>query len=158
MKFRVAQIVMSVTLLMLVLTNTKLNVRPTPPTAVTTTAITLPDGNQVNAELNTPPQDTQGWIGANLTDLTPTIKTNLNYSDAYGVYVHDTYVDSPAQVAGLLPGDIITQVNNVDAVEVLPTLMLIASLHPGNVYPFTVFRHGKYLDYSITITHKQHFS
>lgn len=122
---------------------------------IATRTITLPDGNSIQAQV-TNDQPNVGWIGTRLTDLTPAIKQHLNYSDPYGVYVQDTFRNSPAQTAGLLPGDIITQINNAEAQEVLPTLNLISSLKPGTTYPITVYRDGKYLVYSVTVIDKQH--
>jgi serine protease DegQ len=96
-----------------------------------------------------------GWIGAQLTDLTQNIKKHLKYPDSYGVYVQDTIRNSPAQTAGILPGDIISKINDADAQEVLPTIKLISNLDPGKPYPFIIFRDGKFSEYQITISAKQ---
>lgn len=114
----------------------------------------LPDGSSVEAELNLAEQNMQGWLGAQLTDLTPTIRKHLNFQDSYGVYVQDTLRDGPAQVSGILPGDIITQVNNIEVQDVLPTINLIATLNPGENYPITIFRQGKYIKYDVRILSK----
>lgn len=121
-----------------------------------TQVITLPDGHHILAAVDVP-EDAHGWIGATLTDLTHTIRDNLHYAEQYGVYIQDTYVDSPAQVAGILPGDILIKINNTDAQDVLPAINLIAALHPGNAYPFTIYRQGKYLDYSVTVSRKENY-
>jgi S1-C subfamily serine protease len=96
-----------------------------------------------------------GWIGAQLTDLTQNIKQHLKYPDPYGVYVQDTIRNSPSQTAGILPGDIISKINNADAQDVLPAIKLISDLNPGKVYPFIIFRDGKFTEYQITISAKQ---
>lgn len=96
-----------------------------------------------------------GWIGAQLTDLTQNIKQHLKYPDPYGVYVQDTIRNSPSQTAGILPGDIISKINNTDAQDVLPAIKLISNLNPGKVYPFIIFRDGKFSEYQITISAKQ---
>ncbi len=124
--------------------------------SLATQLITLPDGHHILATVNVP-TETHGWIGATLTDLTNTIRDNLHYAEQFGVYIQDTYVDSPAQIAGILPGDILISINNIHAQDVLPTINLIATLHPGHAYPFTIFRQGKYLDYSVTVTKKADF-
>lgn len=126
---------------------------------VATQVIVLPDGHHVLAEADFDIEHNaiQGWIGAKLTDLTTTIRSNLHFMEQAGVYIQDTYLDSPAQIAGILPGDILIKINNVDANDVLPTINLIASLEPGHAYPFTVFRQGKYFDYSVTITKKTQY-
>lgn len=118
------------------------------------TEIELPSGNSAYAEIKV---DKPGKIGAILTDLTPTIKHNLKYTEDSGIYVQDTYLEGPAQVAGLLPGDILIDVNNTSAQDLLPTLNLIAQLEPGKIYPFTVYREGKYLNYTIVISDKLNY-
>ncbi len=96
-----------------------------------------------------------GWIGAQLTDLTLNIKKDLKYPDYYGVYVQNTIRNSPSQTAGILPGDIICKINNTDAQDVLPAIKLIAQLNPGKVYPFIIFRNGKFSEYNITVNAKR---
>lgn len=119
--------------------------------------IDLPNGSVSTIEVsNAQMYNNQSWIGASLSELSTNIKNNLHYADQDGVYIQDTLRDSPAQVAGILPGDILIKINDTDTVEVLSALKLIASLQPGNSYAFTVFRQGEYLNY--TVTPKQHFS
>lgn len=124
-----------------------------------TKTITLPNGSIVTAEFSTPEASSaHAWIGANLTSLTSAIRQHLNFSDTAGIYVQDTLRDSPAQLAGILPGDIIIKINNIETQEVMSTLNLIAALSPGAAYPFTIYRHGKYVDYLVTVDHKKHVS
>lgn len=118
--------------------------------------IELPNGQQVQATVTLPQDELQGWIGAKLSDLTVFIRQNLQYDHQFGIYIHDTYLDSPAQVAGILPGDILVEINGLETLAVIPTLNLIASLAPGKSYPFTVFRQGKYLEYLVKIDKKMH--
>lgn len=96
-----------------------------------------------------------GWIGVQLTHLTEDIRLYLKYPDYYGVYVQDTIRNSPSQTAGILPGDIISKINNTEAQDVLPTIKLISQLSPGQVYPFIIFRDGKFSEYQIFISAKQ---
>lgn len=96
-----------------------------------------------------------GWIGTQLTDLTQNIKQHLKYPDYYGVYVQGTIRNSPSQTAGILPGDIISKINNTDAQDVLPAIKLISQLNPGKIYPFIIFRDGKFSEYQITVNAKQ---
>lgn len=101
------------------------------------------------------PEQKHGWIGAQLTDLTQNIKQHLKYPDHYGVYVQDTIRNSPSQTAGILPGDIISKINNAEVQDVLPAIKLISQLNPGQVYPFIIFRDGRFSEYQITISAKQ---
>ncbi len=107
-----------------------------------------------NSQVSNNGANESGWIGAQLTDLSPTIREHLNYTDSYGIYIQDTIRNSPAQTAGLLPGDIITHINHIELTDVLPTINLINTLQPGNKYPVTIFRTGKYLHYEVIISPK----
>lgn len=120
---------------------------------IATQIMTLPDGNQIVAQVALP-EEGSGWIGANLTDLSLEIKNNLNFESAFGVYIQDTFIDSPAQLAGILPGDILIKINEMEAQSVIPALNIIANLKPDSVYPFTIFRQGKYQDFLVKVTKK----
>ncbi len=120
----------------------------------TTTTIQLPDGHSVRTALSAKDVHAQGWLGTQLTDLTDEIKQNLHFQDSAGVYVQDTLRNSPAQTAGILPGDIITKINNTNVQDVLPTLNLVARLQPGEVYPIEVFRKNEYIAYQVKIAPK----
>lgn len=119
---------------------------------IATQIMTLPDGNQIVAQVGLPEEG--AWIGANLTDLSLEIKNNLNFESTFGVYIQDTFIDSPAQLAGILPGDILIKINEMEAQSVIPALNIIANLKPDSVYPFTIFRQGKYQDFLVKVTKK----
>lgn len=117
--------------------------------------IELPDGNIIKTLANDQENLNKGWIGAQLADLPHDIKEKLQYPDPSGVYVQDTQRRGPAQTAGILPGDIITLVDNLEAQGVLHTLNVIAKLTPGKSYPIAVFRQGEYLEYAVNIIARQ---
>ncbi len=112
--------------------------------------IRLPDGNNSQIQIDHTSDTVRPRLGAQLSILTATIRKNLHYAEQYGVYVQDTVRNSPAQTAGILPGDIIFKINNQDAQDLMPTLNLIAELNPGATYPIHVFRQGKELVYQVT--------
>ena len=114
----------------------------------------LPDGNIIKST-NFDNNPNKGWIGAQLTDLPINIKRHLKYPDQIGVYVQDTQRSGPAQTAGILPGDIITLVNNVEAQSLKHAINVISHLTPGKSYPFAVFRQGEYLEYAVNVSSRQ---
>jgi S1-C subfamily serine protease len=116
--------------------------------------IELPDHNVIQVATDDSQTKVKGWIGAQLTDLPQEIKDRLKFPDLYGVYVQDTHRSSPAQKAGILPGDIITRINNFEIPSVLPAVNIISGLTPGKAYQFSVFREGNYLEYVVTISAK----
>ncbi len=120
---------------------------------IASTVIILPNGQEVHAEFERPKELIQGWIGIKFSELTPIIKRNLDYKES-GIYIYDTYLDSPAQLSGILPGDILLKINEQTTDTVIPTLNLIASLIPGKTYNFLVYRQGEYKEYPVIIDKK----
>lgn len=116
--------------------------------ASTTSQIFLPDGNKISIiKKNQPPKS---FIGIKMAELTPKIMRHLNFPDQNGVYVQDTIRNSPGQNAGILPGDIIIKINNVEVQNVATALKLVYTLLPNYTFPIEIFRQDKYLEYSIT--------
>lgn len=93
----------------------------------------------------------RGWIGAQLQDLNNELKSNLGYNEDYGVYVQGVIRNSPAQKAGILPGDIILKINNIDLKSVSETIKLVGSLQPNKNYAIEVFRKFKFYSFSVLI-------
>ena len=96
----------------------------------------------------------RSWIGVQLSDLPLETRQHLNYPETAGIYVQDSIRNSPAQKAGIIPGDIITRVNGSKAQDLLATLHLISALSPGKTYDIEVFRHGHNLVYPVKIMEK----
>ncbi len=93
----------------------------------------------------------RGWIGAQLQDLNNELKIHLGYSEEYGVYVQGVIRNSPAQKAGILPGDIILKVNNIDVKSVSEAVKLVGSLQPNKNYYIEVFRKFKFYSFAVLI-------
>lgn len=93
----------------------------------------------------------RGWIGIHLGEISEEIKKYLNYDKDEGVYVQATVNNSPAQKAGILPGDIITKINGTAIKNMDQTLRLVGDLKPNNSYPIEVFRRGETLNFSVLI-------
>lgn len=96
----------------------------------------------------------RGWIGAQLTDISSDTREYLNYKDKQGVYVRDTLRNSPAQRAGLLPGDIITKIDNTPTVDINASLKQISTLKPEKTYNLEIFRQGQYIVYPVTVAER----
>lgn len=94
----------------------------------------------------------RGWIGTQLYDLTSELKTYLGYNEEFGVYVQGVIRNSPAQKAGILPGDIIVKINDVDVKSVHEAVKLVGSLQPNKSYTIEVFRKFKFYSFSVLIT------
>src|SRR6185369_8441746 len=72
----------------------------------------------------------RGYLGIVLQPTTEKMRQYLNFKEANGVYVQIVSRNSPAQKAGIMPGDIITKINNVDVTSVSHATNLISNLKP----------------------------
>ncbi len=96
----------------------------------------------------------RGWLGAYLGDITEEVKKYLNYKDKHGVYVRAIFRDSPAQKAGLLPGDIIVKINGKEAENITSAVNIVSNLSPNKGYPFEIFRKGEFITFSVVISER----
>jgi serine protease DegS len=92
----------------------------------------------------------RGWIGI--------IPEDVSYEQAVsyglprgGVVLVDLYLDSPAVEAGLLPGDILTELEGATVKSSQDILAHIASTQPGTVIKVTGVRGGNTFRASITV-------
>ena len=76
----------------------------------------------------------RGWLGVDLAQ-TPT-------EGAAGLQIHRVHRDSPAQDAGLLPGDVIVAIDGAPALNSRAVLMQVAMIDPGAVIQISFKRDG----------------
>ncbi|HIH2763239.1 MAG TPA: trypsin-like peptidase domain-containing protein [Candidatus Azoamicus sp.] len=93
----------------------------------------------------------RGWLGTQLTDITKEIKDHLNFNENYGVYVQAVIRNSPAHKAGILPGDIIVKINDVQVKSVNEAVKFVGALQPNKIYSIEIFRKFKFLNFSVLI-------
>ena len=88
---------------------------------------------------------TWGWLGVSIQNITPSIAKSLGLEPEHptGALVASVTPDSPAQKAGLTPGDVITEADGrkIETVHDLPRL--VAAQPIGSKLDLTVLRGGK---------------
>jgi serine peptidase DegS len=114
-------------------------------------AIPIDTAKEIMTELIAKGSITRAWLGAQLSEIPTETRQHLRYQDQNGIYIQDTIRNSPAQKAGILPGDILTKVNNVETKDILNTLRLISMLTPDNTYDLEIFRSGEKLVYPVEV-------
>jgi Do/DeqQ family serine protease len=88
------------------------------------------------------------------------LKSGLDETDAHalglsrpeGVLVNEVLPNSPAQAAGIKAGDVILAVNGKEVDAANEIQILIAEHKPGDSVTLTIFREGKKLSKSVTLT------
>jgi serine protease DegQ len=92
---------------------------------------------------------TRGWIGVEVQDLTPELAESFKRANTDGALISGVYKDSPANQAGIKPGDILIAVEGKTVANTSDMLNLTAALPPGQAATFTVIR--KHAEKSIEI-------
>ncbi len=94
---------------------------------------------------------TRGWIGVEVQDMTAELAESFGVKSARGALIAGVMRGSPAEKAGIKPGDVLLTVGKrpVDDAQVM--LELIAGLAPGDSAHFGLSREGKPVDVSVTI-------
>ncbi|WP_461480558.1 trypsin-like peptidase domain-containing protein [Porticoccus sp.] len=85
----------------------------------------------------------RGWLGVEASPLTREAALQLELDPPAGLVITNIYINSPAHLAGLQPGDIITRINDYWVVDNERSMTLIADLSPGDSVKLEVVRNGE---------------
>jgi S1-C subfamily serine protease len=101
----------------------------------------------------------RGWLGAQLGDVTAEVASEFNLSVNRGAYVvavvtTDARNPSPAQLAGLRPGDIIVQWNGQPINDGKVLTRLVAATKIGSDAEVTVVREGREVTLTVRIAER----
>ena len=89
-----------------------------------------------------------GWLGAQIADVQDNetytgIASDLKLGGMKGAFVVETYKGSPADRAGVLPGDFITRVDTTEIASAASLTQVVGGLSAGRTYTFSVVRYGE---------------
>ncbi len=114
-------------------------------------AIPTKQVQQVMADLIRFGRVVRGWVGVQAHGITTAELKQAGLPDTQrGLMISGVYQDSPALKAGLLPGDVLTQINQTPVVGTgLEAMNYIAKVPPGEIVQFTVLREGKERQFQI---------
>lgn len=85
----------------------------------------------------------RGWLGFEGREIDQQLAESLSLGSSGGLLITAILRDSPAHRAGLLPGDIIIGVNNLDIQTANQALLGISSVKPGNPVNLVIIRNGR---------------
>jgi serine protease Do len=94
---------------------------------------------------------TRGYIGAYLQDVDPNLAKAFKIPNNSGVVITKVDPNTPAEKAGLKEGDVVTQVNNENVIDVQGLRNRIASMAPGTNVDMKVYRNGTPTDIHVTL-------
>jgi len=96
---------------------------------------------------------TRGYLGIDVAELTPTEKENLSLTKS-GLKIISVKSDSPAEKAGILPGDILLAINSLELSSRTEAARLITQLMPGKETTIQLLRNGKTLALSAILSQR----
>jgi len=96
----------------------------------------------------------RGWLGVEGTEITAKAAMASGNPNIRGVLVVGVFIDSPADLAGVQTGDIITAINNQEVYKVRNVLENIAGHKPGDHITISLLRNGEPLDLNLITTER----
>ncbi|MEQ1533178.1 MAG: Do family serine endopeptidase [Sideroxydans sp.] len=83
---------------------------------------------------------TRGWIGVAVQDMTPELAESFKLKIAQGVLISEVVRGSPADKAGIKPGDILISIADKPMADSTAMLETISALVPGNALNLKLLR------------------
>ena len=85
----------------------------------------------------------RGWLGVSLQAVTPRLAQSFGLPDTRGAIITEIMRGSPAELAGLQPGDVLRKFNGKDVTDVMSLNRLIAGLAVGTKVEAVIMRGGR---------------
>jgi len=85
----------------------------------------------------------RGKLGVTIQPITPDLATSMNLKTTHGVLVNSVEPNSPAERAGIHPGDVISALNGTPVGDTNTLRNRIATTAPGTEVRITVLREGR---------------
>ena len=94
----------------------------------------------------------RGMLGVGIQNLTPQLAQSFGLSNTNGALVSQVTDDSPAQKAGIKPGDVIVKFDGKDVIDTTRLRNLVAANKPGTKATLDFIRDGKPQTVDVTLT------
>ncbi len=118
-------------------------------------AIPINNAKRVIDELIAYGEVEYGWLGIRHGGaITDELADSLNLRDSRGAFVGSVFEDSPAERAGILPGDVITEIDGERIDDWTDLLNIVADLPPGRTSSFEVIRENRSIDLRVRISRR----
>ena len=91
----------------------------------------------------------RGWIGVTIQSVTEDVAESLGLESSFGAIVSVVVEDSPAEAAGILPGDIIIEFNDEVIEEMRELPKVVANTGVDQNVPVVVLRDGERLSLTL---------
>ncbi len=93
-----------------------------------------------------------GWLGATVGNATPDVLKSLGVGDGTsGAMILDLFKGSPADKAGLEPGDVVTKIDDHKIAGSADLVQVVGNMAPGAAARFDVVREGSAHSYNVRL-------
>jgi serine protease Do len=106
-------------------------------------AVPINQAAEILDQLKTRGRVSRGFIGVELTDVTPSLQQSLHLTVSDGALVQDVKASSPAERAGLQPYDVIVDVEGQKILDNEELIRHISSRQPGTLTRLGIIRDGR---------------
>jgi Do/DeqQ family serine protease len=93
----------------------------------------------------------RGWLGVEMAEITPDLAEQLDLQSLRGALVAGVVADSPAEEAGIKPGDVIIQWDGEEISEPGDLALAVARTKPGTETRLLVLRDGKRREFTLKV-------
>ncbi len=94
---------------------------------------------------------TRGWVGVEIQDITPELAESFGLKGIEGALIAGVLRASPAERAGILPGDVLIAVKGEPVRDPRAMLDMVAALPPGQKADFRVLRGDTEVELSVEV-------
>ncbi|WP_341645889.1 Do family serine endopeptidase [Thauera sp. SDU_THAU2] len=94
---------------------------------------------------------TRGWVGVEIQDITPELAESFGLRGTQGALIAGVLRASPADRAGIRPGDVLIAVDGTSVRDPRAMLDMIAALPPGHTASFRVLRGDKEVELEVAV-------
>ncbi len=93
----------------------------------------------------------RGWVGVEIQDLTPELAESFGFADVRGTLIAGVLRGSPAERAGIRPGDVLIELDGAAVRDPKTMLDMVAALPPGREATFRIRRGGQEIELGVEI-------
>jgi Do/DeqQ family serine protease len=96
-----------------------------------------------------------GWLGVSIRSIGNEIAASMSLPNRRGALVHHVFTGSPADRGGLLPGDVVVEINGVTIQDSDQLVLVVGDLPVGRVARFVVLRDGETVTEEVRIAERE---
>lgn len=118
-------------------------------------AIPINNAKRAISDFITQGEVVYGWLGVSISDVPQEAATQYGVTRNTGAFVHHIFRGSPADRGGIMPGDIVLQMNGQRITDSSQLTLLIGDLRAGDDAQFVINRAGRTINLNVEIARRE---